>query len=59
MGWYGLDSSGSGQGTVEEYCKHYNEPLGSSPESGVDAVEDRKISFPAGTETIILQYSDI
>jgi hypothetical protein len=29
MGWYGLDSSGSGLGTVEGCCKRGNEPSGS------------------------------
>jgi hypothetical protein len=29
MGWYGLDSSGSGQGLVEGPCEHGNEPSGS------------------------------
>jgi hypothetical protein len=29
IGWYGLDSSGSGQGPVEGSCEHCNEPSGS------------------------------
>jgi hypothetical protein len=28
MGWYGLDSSGSGQGPVAGSCEHGNEPSG-------------------------------
>jgi hypothetical protein len=28
MGWYGLDSSGSEQGPVEDYCEHGNEFAG-------------------------------
>jgi hypothetical protein len=30
MGWYGLDSSGWVQGTVEGCCEHGNEMLGNS-----------------------------
>jgi hypothetical protein len=26
MGWYGLDSSGSGWGSVAGYCEHGSEP---------------------------------
>jgi hypothetical protein len=26
MGWYGLDSSGSKSGLVEDSCEHSNEP---------------------------------
>jgi hypothetical protein len=29
MGWYVLDSFGSGYGPVEGYCEHGSEPLGS------------------------------
>jgi hypothetical protein len=29
MGWYGLDSSGSGQEQVTGSCAHVNEPPGS------------------------------
>jgi hypothetical protein len=29
MGWYGLDSFGSGQGPVEGSTEHVNEPSGS------------------------------
>jgi hypothetical protein len=29
MGWYGLDTSGSGYGPVEVSCEHGNEPSGS------------------------------
>jgi hypothetical protein len=29
MGWYGLDPSGSGQGSVEGPCEHGNELSGS------------------------------
>jgi hypothetical protein len=29
MGWYGLNSSGSGYGQVEGSCEHGNKPLGS------------------------------
>jgi hypothetical protein len=29
IGWYGLDSSGSGQEPVEGSCEHGNEPAGS------------------------------
>jgi hypothetical protein len=29
MGWYVLDSSGSGWGPVEGSCEHGNEPSGS------------------------------
>jgi hypothetical protein len=28
MGWYELDLSGSGQGSVEGSCEHSNEPSG-------------------------------
>jgi hypothetical protein len=29
MGWYGLDRTGSGYGTVEGSCEHGDEPWGS------------------------------
>jgi hypothetical protein len=29
MGWYGLNVSGLGQGSVEGYCEHGNESSGS------------------------------
>jgi hypothetical protein len=29
MAWYGMNSSGSGQGPVEGFCEHGNEPCGS------------------------------
>jgi hypothetical protein len=29
MGWYGLDRSGSGYGSMEGSCEHDNEPSGS------------------------------
>jgi hypothetical protein len=29
MGWYELNLSGAGQGPVEGYCEHGNEPSGS------------------------------
>jgi hypothetical protein len=28
MGWYGIDSSGLGEGPVEGSCEHGNEPSG-------------------------------
>jgi hypothetical protein len=33
-GWGELDSAGSGQGTVADFCEHRNEPSGSIKKAG-------------------------